>query len=249
MTRKTTGPEIERLIGLLARLPGLGHRSARKAALTLLKRRVDLLQPLAAALADAAEKIVTCTRCGNIDTVTPCTICLDPARDGSLIVNVGSNTDRCEKDSGRDPTVRFPCPEIDGDRPNAALWRIKLAWPEGKVVGQEVIARGLRNSMALAVSPSSGALLQAENSIDLEPEDEPPEEINVVIAGKHYGWPYSHGAEVPDPVFYTAMPPGLSPVTQFHGLGGHVAPLSIRFLRNQGETALNGAALVAEHGS
>ena len=88
MSRKVAGAEIERLIHLLARLPGLGPRSARKAALTLLKRRVDLLQPLAAALADAAEKIVTCTRCGNIDTVTPCTICLDPARDGSLIVVV-----------------------------------------------------------------------------------------------------------------------------------------------------------------
>ena len=60
MSRKVAGTEIERLIQLLARLPGLGPRSARKAALMLLKRRVDLLQPLAAALADAAEKIVTC---------------------------------------------------------------------------------------------------------------------------------------------------------------------------------------------
>ena len=56
---------------MLARLPGLGHRSARKAALTLLKRRVDLLQPLAAALTEAAEKIVECPSCGNIDTLAP----------------------------------------------------------------------------------------------------------------------------------------------------------------------------------
>ena len=65
----------------MARLPGLGHRSARKAALALLKRRADLLEPLAAALSDAAAKIVECHNCGNIDTVTPCTICQDPRRD------------------------------------------------------------------------------------------------------------------------------------------------------------------------
>ena len=88
MARQTAGPEIERLIALLARLPGLGHRSARKAALTLLKRRTDLLEPLAAALSDAAAKIVTCATCGNVDTLSPCTLCRDPARDRSLIVVV-----------------------------------------------------------------------------------------------------------------------------------------------------------------
>ena len=88
MAKQTAGPEIERLIALLARLPGLGHRSARKAALTLLKRRTDLLEPLAAALSDAAAKVVTCATCGNIDTVSPCTICSDPGRDRSLIVVV-----------------------------------------------------------------------------------------------------------------------------------------------------------------
>jgi recombination protein RecR len=88
MSRKVAGTEIERLIQLLARLPGLGPRSARKAALMLLKRRVDLLQPLAAALADAAEKIVTCGTCGNIDTLSPCTICQDPQRNDTLIIVV-----------------------------------------------------------------------------------------------------------------------------------------------------------------
>jgi recombination protein RecR len=88
MSKQSAGTEIERLVALLARLPGLGHRSARKAALTLIKRRTDLLEPLAAALADAASKIVTCTNCGNIDTVSPCTICQDPRRDHSMIVVV-----------------------------------------------------------------------------------------------------------------------------------------------------------------
>jgi recombination protein RecR len=88
MTKRTAGTEIERLIGLLARLPGLGHRSARKAALALIKRRADLLEPLAAALNDAAAKIVECSDCGNLDTVTPCTICRNPARDRTMIVAV-----------------------------------------------------------------------------------------------------------------------------------------------------------------
>jgi recombination protein RecR len=88
MAKNSAGTEIERLVQLLARLPGLGHRSARKAALTLLKKRSDLLEPLAAALTDAAAKIVECSNCGNIDTVSPCTICQDPRRDASLIVVV-----------------------------------------------------------------------------------------------------------------------------------------------------------------
>jgi len=88
MSKKSSGAEIERLIALLARLPGLGHRSARKAALALIKRREDLLQPLAAALSEAAQRIIPCPSCGNIDTVSPCTICQDPRRDRSLIVVV-----------------------------------------------------------------------------------------------------------------------------------------------------------------
>lgn len=87
------GPEIERLVQLLGRLPGLGYRSARKAALALLKRRDDLLVPLAAALDDAAAKLVECPVCGTIDTVTPCTICQDPRRDRTLIVVVEDISD------------------------------------------------------------------------------------------------------------------------------------------------------------
>ena len=88
MARGTAGAEIERLIQLLARLPGLGPRSARKAALTLIKKRDELLTPLAAAMAEAAAKIVVCPVCGNLDTLSPCALCSDPRRDGSLIVVV-----------------------------------------------------------------------------------------------------------------------------------------------------------------
>jgi recombination protein RecR len=88
MAKKIAGPEIERLVQLLARLPGLGPRSARKAALALIKRRQDLLLPLADAIKTAVEKIVECPTCGNVDTISPCTICRDERRDASLIVVV-----------------------------------------------------------------------------------------------------------------------------------------------------------------
>ncbi|MBS0232653.1 MAG: recombination protein RecR [Proteobacteria bacterium] len=88
MSRKTAGPEIERLVQLLARLPGLGPRSSRKAVLALLKRRNDLLVPLSDALQQAIAKIAECPVCGNLDTVSPCSVCADPRRDVSLIVVV-----------------------------------------------------------------------------------------------------------------------------------------------------------------
>ena len=79
------GPEIERLIQLLGRLPGLGPRSARRVALHLLKKREVLMQPLSAALADAARAIRACSTCGNLDTIDPCSICADPRRDPGLL--------------------------------------------------------------------------------------------------------------------------------------------------------------------
>lgn len=78
-------PEIERLVDLLAKLPGLGPRSARRAALHLIKRPGQLMQPLAEAMASAARSIRTCSNCGNVDTVDPCRICIDEERDRSVI--------------------------------------------------------------------------------------------------------------------------------------------------------------------
>ena len=79
------GPEIERLIQLLAKLPGLGPRSARRAALQMLRKREAVMRPLAEALADAADKIAPCSNCGNLDTADPCSVCRDPRRDESVI--------------------------------------------------------------------------------------------------------------------------------------------------------------------
>lgn len=84
----TAGPEIERLITLLAKLPGLGPRSARRAALHMVKKRESVLEPLAAALAEVGERVSVCDICGNVDTANPCTVCIDDRRDPSVIIVV-----------------------------------------------------------------------------------------------------------------------------------------------------------------
>ncbi len=81
----SAGPEIERLIALLSKLPGMGPRSGRRAALALLKKRDQLLIPLAQAMAEAAAKVGPCAVCGALDTSTVCAICSDRTRDASLI--------------------------------------------------------------------------------------------------------------------------------------------------------------------
>lgn len=85
MPSTAIGPELQRLIDLLAKLPGLGPRSAKRAALYLLKKREPVMNPLAFALADAADKVKACTICGNWDSIDPCAICSDPERDKSVI--------------------------------------------------------------------------------------------------------------------------------------------------------------------
>jgi recombination protein RecR len=79
------GTEIEHLIKLMSRLPGLGPRSARRVALHLLKNRESLMLPLAQGLARAAEVIEECPSCHNLDTVKPCSVCANPTRDASAI--------------------------------------------------------------------------------------------------------------------------------------------------------------------
>jgi recombination protein RecR len=81
----SAGPEIERLIQLLSKLPGLGPRSARRASLSLLQKPEQLMMPLADALAEAADKISACSICGNLDVTDPCAVCSDPRRDDSVI--------------------------------------------------------------------------------------------------------------------------------------------------------------------
>ena len=85
MSQRSAGPELLRLIDLIAKLPGLGPRSARRVALHLLKRNDTLLKPLAEAMAEAGAKIQKCAICGNYDTVQPCAVCQMPGRDEGVI--------------------------------------------------------------------------------------------------------------------------------------------------------------------
>ncbi|APH56043.1 Recombination protein recR [Granulibacter bethesdensis] len=84
------GPELEQLIALLARLPGLGPRSARRAALRLLQQPETRLLPLATAMQNAARAVKTCRICGNLDSADPCSVCTDPTRESGLICVVES---------------------------------------------------------------------------------------------------------------------------------------------------------------
>lgn len=93
MAKRVTGPEIEKLIQLLAKVPGLGPRSARRAALHLIKKKEQLLGPLGLAMGEAYEKVKVCSRCGNVDTVDPCTVCTDTRRDQSMIIVVEDVSD------------------------------------------------------------------------------------------------------------------------------------------------------------
>ena len=140
--------------------------------------------------------------------------------DGFLYLSIGSSCNACiEEHPWRAGIIRFK---------------------EGTAA--EIFASGLRNTVGFDWQPGTGALFGVDNGRDNLGDDVPDDEVNRIEAGKHYGWPYVHGADVRDPAFYAAIPSGLAPVSQFHGLGAHVAPLSLRFLRN-------GTALVAEHGS
>ena len=93
MLKRIAGPEIERMIQLLAKVPGLGPRSARRAALHLIKKKEQLLAPLAVAMNEAVDKVRVCSTCGNVDTSDPCMICRDSLRDPTTIIVVEDVSD------------------------------------------------------------------------------------------------------------------------------------------------------------
>ena len=94
-------PEIEALTQALARLPGLGPRSARRAVLHLLKKREGALAPLLSALTAVDERLETCGTCGNVDTANPCSICDDPRRDARALCVVEEVADLWALDRSR----------------------------------------------------------------------------------------------------------------------------------------------------
>jgi len=107
MSKRIAGPEIERLIQLLARVPGLGPRSARRAALHLIKKKEALLVPLGGAMQEAAEKVRICSCCGNVDTSDPCTICTDDRRDPAILIVVEDVSDLWALERAGTMNVRY----------------------------------------------------------------------------------------------------------------------------------------------
>jgi recombination protein RecR len=123
MPAANIGPELQRLIDLLAKLPGLGPRSAKRAALHLLKKRDPLMRPLAFALDEAAEKVKACVTCGNWDSIDPCAICADPARDAAVLCVVADVGDlwaleRAGAHRGRYHVLGGLLSPLDGVGPN-----------------------------------------------------------------------------------------------------------------------------------
>ena len=145
MSRAIAGPEIERLIQLLAKLPGLGPRSARRAALHLVKKREQLLGPLSEAMAVARERIVVCTTCGNIDTCDPCSLCRDQRRDDSLIVVVADIGDlwaleRSGAVTGRYHVLGGILSALDGVRPEHLTLDALVARASDPAVKEVILA-------------------------------------------------------------------------------------------------------------
>ncbi|HEY1362887.1 MAG TPA: recombination mediator RecR [Xanthobacteraceae bacterium] len=145
MPSAAAGPEIERLIQLLARLPGLGPRSARRAALFLIKKREQIMAPLVAAMQGALEKIEVCRVCGNIDTHNPCTLCTDPRRDPAIIVVVADVADlwaleRAHAVNGRYHVLGGTLSPLDGVGPQDLAIEALIARAHDPAVAEVIIA-------------------------------------------------------------------------------------------------------------
>lgn len=167
-------------------------------------------------------------------------------RDGALIVNIGARTDQCLDAKGARPGPT--CAEGEGENAAAVLRRYTQD-AAGKW-SATVLASGLRNSMAFAMTPQ-GTLLQAENSIDIPDEDEPFDEINLIGQGKHYGWPYCMDKAKPTPGWAGsgAMDcAGTTHTAPVAPLPPHSAPLDMLYYTGAMFPELKGRLLVSLHG-
>ena len=141
----TIGPELQRVIDLLAKMPGLGPRSATRAALFLLKKREAVMQPLAFALNEAAEKVKACSICGNWDSLDPCAVCEDKERSPSVICVVETVADlwaleRAHANPGRYHVLGGLLSPLDGVGPDDLHVKDLLARANSDVVTEIVLA-------------------------------------------------------------------------------------------------------------
>lgn len=170
-------------------------------------------------------------------------------QDGAMLVNVGAPSDQCLSKSGKPsgPT----CDESEQRDMAASIRRYALSgsatWDQTYVVH----ARGLRNSMAL-VRHASGTILQGENSYDFEARLEPFEEVNVIQAGKHYGWPYCYDNDKPTPGWKGMSVTTCGKKARYSApallLPPHSSPLAFTYYRGAMFPELEGNLLVTLHG-
>ena len=163
---------------------------------------------------------------------------------GRMFVNVGSSSDACRDDKSALP---MPCPDLAGPNPRAAVYEAVLGGPGMTVQSFKPYATGLRNSLALAWVASPGVLLQGENSVDYRDEDAPNEELNRLVSGASYGWPYCVGAKQVARGYEgrvdctkTEAPALLWPA--------HAAPLQMLAVPADAKNAFAGQLVVAWHG-
>jgi glucose/arabinose dehydrogenase len=134
---------------------------------------------------------------------------------------------------------------IEKDPRRATIMRLR---PDGS--SAEVIATGLRNSVGFDWAPWDGGLYATDNGRDLLGDELPPDELNRIEAGRFYGWPYVHGAGLPDPEFGGRYAGDTAPTDPVHGFRAHNAPLGIHFVREARlPSGYERTALVALHGS
>ncbi len=172
-------------------------------------------------------------------------------REDRLIVNVGAPTDQCLTESGK-PT--YPCKASEGVNPEAALYRYTFD-QGGVVLKKELLARGLRNSMGLAIHPVSDIILQAENNMDFKEEDHPAEELNIINSGSHYGWPYCYADGQLNPAYKKSLfNRGIPKIdcSRYQNpvalLPAHSAPLDMFFYQSDYFPELTGKLIFSFHG-
>ncbi len=175
---------------------------------------------------------------------------------GDLFVNVGSASDHCEGPKGAAPDAARPCAEASGKEALGAIRKYRMQWPAGTVLGWDVHALGLRNSMALAFQPGSNALWQGENARDAmqaampglkNDNDLPHDELNLVSAGANYGWPYCYDDNKASPEYPQAACARYKAPARL--LPGHAAPLGMAFYTGSRFPALyRNSLIVGFHG-
>lgn len=171
---------------------------------------------------------------------------------GALLVNIGAPSDHCEPMDGAPAGTREGCPQTGGPQSQAAVWKFSPgAGGDGTPWTGQPLAWGLRNSMGLALHPASGALWQAENSRDSLPGDtydkaSPPDELNLVEPGRHYGWPHCTGRDVLDTAFGARSCSEFTPPVKL--IPAHAAPLGMLFYGPGAPAAWRGALVMAWHG-